>query len=153
MKIFTAKSFDAFMLRLLLGVGLVLALASPAPATQGVTRIKLRGEIIDTWCQVSGIMGVGAGSAHHQCAIWCAAGGVPIGILGEDGRVYVLLKVEGRDPVAAQTLIDIQTDVVTIEADYIERDGVHYLIVEKVLANGGIQLKNHFDLGILPFGE
>ena len=114
MKVFTAKSFDAFMLRLLLAIGLVLALASPAPATQGPTRIKLRGEIIDTWCQVSGIMGVGAGSAHHQCAIWCAAGGVPIGILGEDGRVYVLLKVEGRDPVAAQTLIDIQTDVVTI---------------------------------------
>jgi hypothetical protein len=35
------------------------------------------------------------GSAHHQCAIWCARGGVPVGILGEDEQVYIVLRVEG----------------------------------------------------------
>ena len=135
------------------GLALLLTLVGAAAAATGSTRVKLRGEIIDSWCQVSGIMGVGAGSAHHQCAIWCAVGGVPIGILGEDNKVYVLLKVEGKDTVASPTIVDMQTDVVTVDAEFVERDGVNYLIVEKVLVNEGIKLKNHVDLGILPFGE
>lgn len=135
------------------GLALLLTVVGAAAAATGSTRVKLRGEIIDSWCQVSGIMGVGAGSAHHQCAIWCAVGGVPIGILGEDNKVYVLLKVEGKDTVASPTIVDMQTDVVTVDAEFVERDGVNYLIVEKVLVNEGIKLKNHVDLGILPFGE
>ena len=135
------------------GLALLLTLVGAAAAAKGSTRVKLRGEIIDSWCQVSGIMGVGAGSAHHQCAIWCAVGGVPIGILGEDNKVYVLLKVEGKDTVASPTIVDMQTDVVTVDAEFVERDGVNYLIVEKVLINEGIKLKNHVDLGILTFGE
>ena len=50
---------------------LALTLAAPA-AADAPTRIRVTGEIIDSWCQVSKIMGTGIGTAHHQCAIWCA---------------------------------------------------------------------------------
>ena len=94
-----------------------------------------------------------AGTAHHQCAIWCAVGGVPIGIQGSDGKAYILLKSEERDTIANPTLIDIQTDQVVVDADAYERDGVNYLVVRQVLQNGGIVLKNHKELGIVPFGD
>jgi hypothetical protein len=123
-------------------------------ADSGPTRVSLTGEVIDSWCQVSGIMGIGTGSAHHQCAIWCAVGGVPIGIQGNDGKAYILLKTgDDGDPVANPTLIDIQTDQVVVDADAYERDGVNYLVVRKILENGGIVLKNDQDYGIVPFGE
>jgi len=138
------------------GLALLSSLAaysSQAHADSGPTRVKMTGEIIDSWCQISGIMGVGTGTAHHQCAIWCAVGGVPIGIQGSDGKAYILLKSEDRDPVGEATLIDIQTDQIVVDADAYERDGVNYLVVRKVLENGGIVLKNDKDFGIVPFGE
>jgi hypothetical protein len=136
------------------GVGLTMALGAPAEAAEGPQRIKLSGEIIDTWCQLSGIMGVAVGTAHHQCAIWCAVGGVPVGIMSDEGKAYVLLKTDASDVnVANPTIIDMQTDHVTADADLYERDGVNYLVVTKVLANDGIVNLNHKDLGILPFGE
>jgi hypothetical protein len=128
------------------------ASADTAPPA-GPERVKLTGEIIDSWCQISGIMGVGTGTAHHQCAIWCAVGGVPIGIQGDDGKAYILLKDEARDVVGDPTLIDIQTDKVVVDADRYVRDGVNYLVVRKVLENSGVVLKNDKEYGIVPFGE
>jgi hypothetical protein len=137
----------------MLVLGTAALVASEARADSGPTRVKLTGEIIDSWCQISGIMGVGTGTAHHQCAIWCAVGGVPIGIQGSDGKAYILLKSEERDTIANPTLIDIQTDQVVVDADAYERDGVNYLVVRQVLQNGGIVLKNHKEFGIVPFGD
>jgi hypothetical protein len=142
-------------------LALAALLVAPLPATladaasgSGPTRIRVTGEIVDSWCQVSKIMGTGIGTAHHQCAIWCAVGGIPVGIMGEDGKLYILLKVEAAsDVVANPTIIDIQTDKVVADADWYERDGVNYLVVTKVVADEGIVDKNHQDLGILPFGE
>jgi len=139
---------------MLAGMGLVLALGAPTEAAEGPRRIKVSGEIIDTWCHLSGIMGVAVGTAHHQCAIWCAVGGIPVGIMGDDGKAYVLLKTDATGlNVANPTIIDMQTDHVTAEADLYERDGVNYLVVAKVVANDGITNVNHKELGILPFGE
>ena len=50
------------------------------PPSQGANtarRVKLTGEVIDSWCQTTGIM-YALGTAHHQCAIWCAVGGIPV---------------------------------------------------------------------------
>ena len=49
----------------------------------GATRVQVTGELIDTWCYISEIMGGGeaiTGSAHYQCAVWCALGGIPVSI-------------------------------------------------------------------------
>ncbi|HJS30507.1 MAG TPA: hypothetical protein VJ924_00835 [Alphaproteobacteria bacterium] len=116
-------------------------------------RVKLTGEIIDSFCAISGIM-FGLGTAHHQCAVWCAVGGVPIGILGEDGKAYLILKVEGEDAnLAPQTLVNIQTHKVTVDGELHVRDGVNYLLISQVLADEGIVNKTHAEHGIVPFGE
>ena len=116
-------------------------------------RVRVTGEIIDTWCYVTEIM-FGLGTAHHQCAIWCAVGGIPVSILGEDGNVYVILKIEDEDSnVANPRVVKIQSHVVTVDGDLYERDGVRYLIVTQVADDQGVVRLTHEEYGIVPFGE
>ena len=142
------------MKRWLCAAIMVCAAAFNAPADSATPkRVQVSGEIIDTWCYVTEIM-FALGTAHHQCAVWCAVGGIPVSILGEDGNVYMVLKVEGdSDNVANTKIIDIQTHKVTVDGDLYERDGVRYLIVTQVLADGGIVNLTHDEYGIQPFGE
>ena len=117
-------------------------------------RVQVTGEIIDTWCYVTEIMGDAQGTAHHLCAVWCAIGGIPVSILGEDGQVYMVLRVEGEDTnVANPTVVNIQTHKVTVDGDLYERDGVKYLFVNQVADDQGVVNLNHEDYGIIPFGE
>ena len=130
-----------------------LAACAITPALADGERVQIKGEIIDTWCYYSGVMGgpeAVVGSAHHTCALWCAAGGIPVGVLAEDGTVYMVLKWAGNGDVTGDTLLKVQSH--EIEADGIvhERDGVKYLIVEKVIADNGITNKSHEDFGVTP---
>ena len=135
----------------------VLAVAfftfSGAHAAATGKRVTVTGEIVDTWCYVTEIM-YGLGTAHHQCAVWCAIGGIPVSVLGEDGNVYVVLKVEGDGAnVANPRIINIQTHKVTVDGDLYERDGVKYLIVTQVVDDKGIVNLTHEEYGIQPFGK
>lgn len=128
----------------------VPALAADAPAPK---RVTVTGEVIDSWCYLSEIMWA-LGSAHHQCAVWCAAGGVPVGILGEDEQVYIVLKMED-DPAVLENprLMKVQTDKVTVEGDLYERDSVKYLAIDQVIDNEGIVNYSHEEFDIQPFGD
>ena len=131
----------------------LLALCLTGPAFADGERVQIKGEIIDTWCYFSGVMGgpeAVVGSAHHTCALWCAAGGIPVGVLAEDGTVYMVLKWAGDGDVVSETILKVQSH--EIEADGIvhERDGVKYLIVEKIIADNGITNQNHEDFGVTP---
>ena len=132
------------------GLVLFASLGAP-PAAAG--RVTVSGEIIDSWCYLTEIM-YPLGSAHHQCATWCAAGGIPTGILADDGQVYIVLKVE-RDAtsVANPAVLDIQTHRVTVEGDAFERDGIAYLVIDRVVGDEGIVNQTHDDYGIQPFGK
>jgi len=132
---------------------LTMTVGTLSPATAAPQRISVTGEIIDTWCYVTEIM-YAVGSTHHQCAVWCAVGGIPVSILGEDGNVYVVLRFEDEDSnVANPTAIQIQTHQVTVDGDYYERDGVKYLFVTQVKDDQGVVNLNQEDYGIQPFGE
>ena len=127
-------------------------LAGPASAATG-KRVQVSGEIIDTWCYVTEIM-YALGTAHHKCAVWCAAGGIPVSIKGDDGKVYMVLKIDGDDTsVANPKVLKVQTRQVTVDADLYERDGVSYLIVDQVADDKGVVNLTHADYGIQPFGE
>ncbi|MEO1206884.1 MAG: hypothetical protein AAFV45_11185 [Pseudomonadota bacterium] len=116
--------------------------------------IEVKGEIIDTWCYLSGVMGgpdAVVGTAHHTCALWCAAGGIPVGVRAEDGTVYMVLKIKGEDPLAqTDTIMEIQSNLITAKGQHYVRDGVNYLVVEHVVANDGIVNKTHEDYGPIP---
>ena len=94
------------------------------------------------------------GTAHHQCALWCAAGGIPVGILGDDGQVYMVLKLEGdATSVANPAILKIQTHRVTVDGDVYDRDGIRYLVVNEVVDDSGIVKQTHEEYGIQPFGN
>ena len=142
-------------------VALFLSLSAPGLALGATSKtmpmnaesMKLTGEVIDTWCYLSGIM-YAEGTAHHQCAIWCAAGGVPVGLLSEAGDVYFIVEFEGRsDTLADPGLLEIQTHKITVDGEVYERDGLKYLAVNKILADEGIVNMTHEEYGIQPFGE
>ena len=134
----------------LAAVLLAAALSGPAAAAK---RVTITGELIDTWCYITEIM-YGEGTAHHQCAVWCAVGGIPVSVRGDDGNVYMVLKVEDDDSnVANPRIINIQTHQVTVDGDLYERDGVRYLVVTQVADDQGIVNLTHEEYGIQPFGK
>jgi hypothetical protein len=124
------------------------------PAAAAGQRVQLTGEIMDTWCYVSEIMGASEavlGTAHHQCAVWCAAGGVPVGLLSEAGEIFMILKLGDQDTSNADPrILEIQSSRVTVDGDLYERDGIKYLLIDEVVANEGIVNRSHEDFGVIP---
>ena len=131
-----------------------IAASFPAQASTSAKAIEIKGEVIDTWCYFSGVMGgedAVVGTAHHTCALWCAAGGIPVGVRTEDGDVYMVLKYEGEDILKpSDNIMEVQSDTITAKGLHYVRDGVNYIIVEKVVANDGIVNLNHEDYGPVP---
>lgn len=136
------------------GLALVAITLASAPALAAApTRVTVTGEVIDSWCYLTEIM-YPLGTAHHQCALWCAAGGIPVGILSDEGEVYIVLKMAGDDTsVANPALLEMQTHKITVEGQVIARDGMRYLLIERVVEDHGIVNQTHEDYGIQPFGE
>ncbi len=129
-----------------------IALAIPGLASAAEQQ-TLTGELIDSWCYYSGVMGgpdATLGSAHHTCAMWCAAGGIPVGLLTEDGTVYMVLSFVGEDPVSSDKLLDLQTHEVTVEGTTYNRDGLNYLTIDTIVADAGITNQTHEDYGTTP---
>ena len=134
------------------GMGLAVVAAAPASAAEP-QRITVTGEVIDSWCYLSEIMWA-TGSAHHRCAVWCARGGVPVGILSEDEEeVYVILMLE-NDPkvVGNKAVFRMQTNEVVVTGDLYERDSVKYLAVSEIVEDHGIVNYSHEDFDIQPGG-
>ncbi len=134
-----------------LGAG-ALGAGAPAQAAAG-QRVTVTGEVIDSWCYLTEIM-YPEGTAHHQCALWCAAGGIPVGILADDGTVYTVLKLgDDSTSTANPKVLEIQSHRVTVEGDLYARDGINYLLIDRVVDDAGIVKLTHDDYGIQPFGE
>jgi hypothetical protein len=136
---------------------LVAAFAPPARAAG--ERVTIEGELVDTWCAVSEIM-FAYGTAHHQCALWCLAGGVPVSIKDKAGNFYMVLRIEEDDTnVAPPRIFKLQSHRVTVDGDLLARNGVNYLLVSKIADDKGIVNLTHDDIvdgdkrGIVPLGE
>ncbi|MEO0360193.1 MAG: hypothetical protein AAF322_03750 [Pseudomonadota bacterium] len=132
------------------GVAMAFA-ATAAPAAETIT---VTGEAIDTWCYFSGVMGgpeAVVGTAHHTCALWCAAGGIPVGLLAEDGTVYMVLKIEDDDATnGGDKLLEIASHQLTATGEHHVRDGVNYLIVDEIVADAGIVNLSHEEWDVVP---
>ena len=137
-----------------LAVGFMLPGIGSAAAATSAERVQITGEVMDTWCYTSEIMGGSdavLGSAHHQCAVWCAAGGIPVGILSDDGQVYMVLKLGDDDTSNANPkILEIQSDHVTVDGELYKRDGINYLLIDQIVSNDGIVNKSHEDYGVIP---
>lgn len=140
-------------LRAPLAAGLLaLGLAGPALAQDG-QRISITGEIADSWCTVSGLM-FAKGSAHHQCAVWCALGGIPVAIRDTEGALYLILRIgDDTDSAANPRIARLMAHEVSVDGELLERDGVKYLLVDKIADDKGVINLTHDEHGIQPFGN
>ncbi|SIS97159.1 hypothetical protein SAMN05421759_10850 [Roseivivax lentus] len=131
-----------------------MAVSATMAQAEGGTPITVEGEIIDTWCYFSGVMGgpdAVVGSAHHTCALWCSAGGIPVGLLTPDGTVYMVLKLPGTDQLAGgDTALTLASHTVRAEGLHYQRDGLNYIMVEDVVSDMDITNLNHEDYGVTP---
>ncbi len=86
------------------------------------------GEILDMKCYMtSGAHGEG----HKDCAAMCIKGGAPMGILADDGKVYLL--IEGKNDAGAfEEAKKHAGETVTITGTLSEKNGVQALIVTEV---------------------
>jgi len=144
----------SFFRSMLCAVFLSTLLVGNSNAIEG-RKVTLTGEMIDTWCYVSQIMGsssVVVGTAHHVCAVWCAAGGIPVGLLdNEDKKVYMILSFDGDDTsVANEKLLNLQSHELTVKGTVFDLDGLSYINVEEVISDNGIVNLTHEKFGIVP---
>ena len=88
------------------------------------------GEILDMKCYMTS----GAhGPEHKECAAMCVKGGSPMGILADDGKVYLL--IEGKDGASAfEEAKKYAGETVTVTGTLSEKNGVQALIVTEVKA-------------------
>lgn len=147
----TARSAFRLLLYVLLWN---IALLTHSNAADG-NQVTLTGEMIDTWCYVSQIMGssdVVTGTSHHVCAVWCAAGGIPVGLLDkETNKVYMILSFEGDDTsVANDKLLYLQSHELTVKGTAFDLDGLSYLNIDEVISDQGIVNLTHEKFGIIP---
>ena len=85
------------------------------------------GEILDMKCYMTAGK---HGPDHKDCAAMCIKGGSPMGILAEDGKVYLL--IEGKNDSAFEEAKKHGGETVTITGTLSEKNGVQALIVSEV---------------------
>ncbi|AOO84384.1 hypothetical protein [Bosea vaviloviae] len=129
------------------------ALPLASAAAQDGRRVTVHGEISDTWCSISGLM-FAKGTAHHQCAVWCALGGIPVSIRDAKGELYLILKIgDDEDSAANPRIARMATHEVAVDGELLERDGVNYLLVDRIADDKGVITMTHEEYGIQPFGN
>jgi hypothetical protein len=81
----------------------------------------VKGEILDMGCYLDH----GAtGEKHATCAKTCIEGGLPVGIKGEDGKVYLV--IGDHKPINSE-LVEYAAKTVTLRGKLVTRDGINLL--------------------------
>ncbi len=112
----------------LLFLFIVTLLAAPALADGKATSVK--GEILDLACYVSHDS---HGKEHAKCAERCVKGGQPMGLLAEDGTIYVLF-ADHSDGSAYEKSQSFAGEMVEISGPMAEKAGMKGITVHNVKA-------------------
>lgn len=88
--------------------------------------IVIKGEVLDMTCYIAYNR---SGPQHAECARECIRKGLPVGLKGEDGKVYLL--IGETHPLNAE-LADYAAKTVTIRGKKTMRDGFAQLQVEEI---------------------
>ncbi|MGB2869873.1 MAG: hypothetical protein WBD36_15600, partial [Bacteroidota bacterium] len=84
-------------------------------------------------CYVTGKMGPGRSQEHKECAINCAKGGIPLGILEDKtGNLYVAGQTKVAYGSATKMLLDYVADKVEVKGQVYSRSGIRYLVINEV---------------------
>lgn len=100
--------------------------------SKGAVKVTMTGEIVDMNCYSAHD---GRGAKHATCAKECALDGAPIGLLTEDGKVYLLLENHDK-PKLKKPYKEARgkvAETVTIMGDRYDRGGVPAIVVNMVM--------------------
>lgn len=123
------------LLALVTILGLVIAVGAYAKGETGHSTAAAKtmtwtGEILDAGCYI----GHGAmGAKHAECALKCAANGMPLMLMMKDGKA-VLLTPNHDNPDAYNQLKTMAGSVATVTGTMAERGGVKGIDVTAVAA-------------------
>ena len=92
---------------------------SQAADSKGGTTVK--GEVLDLACYTDH---GASGEKHAKCGGKCIASGLPVGIKGEDGKVYIV--IGDHKPINSE-LAPYAGKVVTLKGDAVSKDGINLL--------------------------
>jgi hypothetical protein len=105
--------------------GLLAGAIGIARAADSVT-----GEVIDMACYLAHPE-TSRGPSHRKCADTCAKKGIPMGIITDDGQVFLLLE-DHESPKAYAQLKEKSAERVTVEGEKVSRGGVQGIVAEVV---------------------
>lgn len=91
-------------------------------------KVVLKGEILDLACYVAGEK---KGPEHKKCADMCIKGGAPIGILTEDGKVYLIVENHSK-PEPYEKCKVFTAEKVAITGIAYNRGGLPGVVIESV---------------------
>jgi hypothetical protein len=92
--------------------------------------VTVKGEVLDLAC----FMKSGAkGKDHKGCAATCIGKGGPVGLLGTDGKVYLLVE-DHENAAAFKELKNFAAENVTVTGAKHERNGLNGIVLAKVEA-------------------
>jgi hypothetical protein len=99
-------------------------------STAGAKTMSWTGEILDAGCYIShGAMG----AKHAECALKCASNGMPLMLMGKDGKA-ILLTPNHDNPDAYESLKKMAGSMATVTGTLAERGGVKGIDVTAVAA-------------------
>lgn len=93
--------------------------------------VTIEGEVVDTWCYASGVMGDGRGEKHKSCARKCVSGGVTAGILTDDGTLFIAAKHQAYNGCAG-LLLPYVAERVKVKGWLAEKGGCKLLKITSV---------------------
>ncbi len=86
-----------------------------------------KGDVVDMSCYIAS----GAkGADHADCAKRCVKSGQPMGLLTEDGTLYLLAK-DGGDAAPFEDLKELAGEEAEVKGTLTERDGMKMLVVKE----------------------
>lgn len=114
-----------------LGIGTLVA--SPAAAQAPAASETISGQVVDLTCYLNAGL---QGADHKMCAEVCAKAGLPLGILGSDGRLYLATDKGMPAPDINPKLIPFAEEQVTVTGVVHERSGARSIVIDKIEAAG-----------------
>ena len=85
---------------------------------------------------------------------WETIFGIPVAIRDAEGGLYLILRIgDDTDSAANPRIARLMAHEVTVDGELLERDGVRYLLVDKIADDKGVINLTHDEHGIQPFGN
>ena len=100
-------------------VATAAVVSAAAPANDQTVTVK--GEVIDMVCYTDSGK---SGKDHADCAKVCISSGLPVGLKGEDGKVYLLV---GEHKPMNDELAKYAAQIISVRGKEVSRDGVNMI--------------------------